>query len=261
MSSISGVSASYSALSVGYQQMSSGKRINRAADDAAGLAIAQKLDTQASGYGAGYNNMASAKDALNIADGALGSVQDYLQRIRELAVSASNTATVTDDDRRAMQDEVSQLLKGIEDVSKNTSYNTKPLLDGSQTEFHLATDANGKDMSFTTSDTALSALGIEGFDLTGKFNINDIDNAIAKISKARGTGGAQYNAFEYAMNYNSGASYNTTAAKSRIEDLDYPQAVSEKKKQEALLQYSLMMQKKKQEHEQSGINVLLKGIG
>lgn len=257
MSSISGIS---NAVSSSYEGLASGKRINHAADDAAGLAIAEKENIQVSGYEAGANNMASAKDALNVADGALSSINDYLQRIRELALSASNTATVTDSDRNAMQKEVSQLLQGIEDVAKNTSYNTKPLLDGSQTEFGLVTDANGSSMSFNTANATLSALGMDGFDLTGKFSISTIDNAISKVSEARSAGGAKTNAFEYAMNYNSAAKYYATASKSRIEDLDYPQAISEQKKNEALLQYSLLMQRKKQEQEAGNINALFKGL-
>lgn len=96
MSSISGIS---NAVGRGYESLSSGKRINKSADDAAGLAIAEKQEAQIKGYEKGTNNMASAKDALNIADQALDSINDYLQRIRELSVSAANTATVSDSDR------------------------------------------------------------------------------------------------------------------------------------------------------------------
>lgn len=253
MSSISGITG---ALSSTYESLAGGKQINSAADDVAGLAIAEKENMQISGYKAGSNNAASAKDALNIADGALGSINDYLQRIRELAVSASNTATVSKSDRAAMQKEVEQLLQGIGDVAKNTNYNTKPLLDGSETEFNLATDGNGNGMTVNTADATLEALGIKDFDLTKKFSIKDIDNAISKVSDARGTMGAQSNRLEYAMNYNSSAIYNATSAKSRIEDLDYPQAVTEQKKEEALLQYSILMQKKKMEDETKHINKL-----
>ncbi len=254
MSSISNIT---NALTNSYESLSSGYRINSAADDAAGLAIAEKQNVQITGYEVGANNMASAKDALNITDGALGSINDYLQRIRELAVTASNTMTVTDDDRASMQVEVDQLLKGISDVAKNTNYNTKSLLDGSETEFKVATDANGNSKSVTTSDATLEALGIKDFDLTGKFSIKAIDNAIAKVNDARSSAGAQSNALDYAMNYNSSARLNAFSAKSRIEDLDYPEAVTEQKKQEALLQYSLIMQKKKMEEETNSVNKML----
>lgn len=251
MSSISGISGN---LYNSYLSLSSGKRINKAADDAAGLMIAEKEKSQASGYRAGSRNMNSAKSALNIADGALGSINDYLQRIRELAVSASNTATVTDKDRKAMQSEVSQLLQGIGDVAKNTNYNTLPLLDGSRKDFDIATDANGNSMTVNTADATLDALGLKGFDLTKKFSIKTIDKAIDMVNDSRSGIGAQTNALEYGLNYNSLAFFNTTSGVSQIEDLDYPQAVTEKKKEEGLLQYSIFMQKKKAEQETNNMN-------
>ena len=251
MSSISGISGS---LANSYLSLSSGKRINKAADDAAGLAIAEKQKSQVAGYKAGTNNMVSAKSALNIADGALGSINDYLQRIRELAVSASNTATVTNRDRAAMQSEVSQLLQGIGDVAKNANYNTLPLLDGSKKDFEIATDANGSSRTVNMADATLEALGIKGFDLTKNFSIKTIDKAISMVNDSRSGIGAQTNALEYALNYNSSASYFATSAQSKIEELDYPQAIEEKKKQEALMQYSFFMQKKKSEEEKNSVN-------
>ncbi len=253
MSAISQVSG---ALSNDYTSLASGRRINSAADDAAGLAIAQQENLQANGYDVGADNMASARDALNIADGALGSVTDYLQRIRELALHASNTMTVSDDDRAAMQKEVDGLLQGIEDVANYTSFNTHNLLDGSKDKFELATDSNGNSMSFTTGNATLQALGMEGFDLTGDFDISVIDEALSKVSEARSSAGAQTNALEYGMRYNSMASYTATSAQSRIEDLDYAAAISEKKKNDLLLEYSLYMQKEKQEQEKNKLSVL-----
>lgn len=251
MSSVSGISGS---LANSYLSLSSGKRINRAADDAAGLAIAEKQKSQVSGYKAGARNMAYAKSAMNIADGALGSINDYLQRIRELAVSASDTATVTNRDRSAMQAEVSQLLQGIGDVAKNANYNTIPLLDGSSKEWNIATDSDGNGTKVNMADATLEALGIKGFDLTKGFSIKTIDKAISMVNDSRSGIGAKSNALEYGINYNSAASFYATAGQSKIEDLDYPQAVTEKKKQEALLQYSIFMQKKKDEQEKNNVN-------
>lgn len=251
MSSISGISNS---ISRSYERvsesLSSGKRINKSADDAAGLAIAEKQDAQIKGYEKGTNNMASAKDAINIADQALGSITDYLQRIRELSVSAANTATVTDSDRQAMQDEVNQLIDGIKDVAKTTNYNTIPLLDGSKSNFRLATDGNGNSTSIDMANATLEALGIKDFDLTKDFSIDTIDDAISKVNSARSRMGAQSNGLDYAMNYTKGAAFYTTQSKSRIEDLDFPKAISEQKKNQTLLQYSLLMQKKKIENEE-----------
>ncbi len=254
MSTVTGIN---NALASSYESLSSGLRINSAADDAAGLSIVEKENAQVTGLNVGANNMASAKDALNIADGALESVNDYLQRIRELAVGASNTATISDSDRVAMQAEVSQLLQGIEDVAKNTNYNTNPLLDGSKESFGIATDANGNQMEIKTANSTLAALGIEGFDLTKDFDISVIDSAISKVSEARSSMGAQSNALDYAMRYNASAAEYIESAKSRVEGLDFYEAISEQKKEEALMQYSLLMQKKKMEAEQNNAKKML----
>ena len=134
------------------------------------------------------------------------------------------------------------------------NFNIYPLLDRRTTEYGIAIDANGNSMTISTTDATLDALGIKDFDLTKNFSIDTIDDAISKVSSARSGMGAKSNALEHALGYNSSAAYNATAAKSRIEDLDYPQAVTEQKKEEALLQYSLLMQKKRAEQEQKSVN-------
>ncbi len=253
MSNISGISnASYS----DYGSFASGKKINSAADGAAELSIIEKQDTQTRGLNAGANNIQSAKDMLNVSDAALGSISDYLQRIRELAVQASNTATVSDSDRSNMQMEVEQLKQGISDVANYTSFNTKPLLDGSNPAFNIATDSNGNSMTVNGANATLDALGIADFDLTGDFNIDDIDKAIDNVSSQRSDAGAKSNALEYAYNYNTSAALYSTGAKSRLEDLDLAEAISEKKKQETLQEYAFFAQKKKAEEEKQKINVL-----
>lgn len=245
MSSISSIGNSFSS---SYQSLSSGKRINSAADDAAGLAIVQKQEAQINGYDAGTNNMKSAQSLLNVSDSALGSITDYLQQIRELAVSASN-GILGDDDRSSIQMQIDQLKQGINDVANNTTYNSKNILNGSNSEFDIATDGNGSSTTISASNALLSSLGIADFDVTKNFDIQSIDDALNKVSRDRSTAGAQSNALEHAINYNSQASYNTASAQSRIEDLDYPKAVSEQKKEELLNTYSVMMQKKQQENE------------
>ena len=253
MCSISGINnVSYT----DYGSFASGKQINSAADGAAELSIIEKEDTQTRGLNAGANNIQSAKDMLNVSDAALGSITDYLQRIRELAVQASNTATMSDSDRASMQMEVDQLKQGITDIAKNTTFNTKPLLDGSNPVFNIATDSNGNSMTVNSGNATLDALGITDFDLTKDFSIDDIDKAIDNISSQRSSAGAKSNALEYAYNYNTGAALNSTAAKSRLEDLDFAEAISEKKKQETLQEYVLFAQKKKAEEEKQKINVL-----
>lgn len=252
MSGISGV-GSYNYTS--YGNFASGKKINSAADGAAELSIIEREDRQIGGLDAGAGNMQSAKEALNISDGALGQVTDYLQRMRELAVQAKN-GIYSDSDKRMIQDEIDQLKQGISDIAGQTDYNTKKLLDGTNSEFEMAVDADGNTKSFTTANATLQALGIEDFDVTKDFNLQTIDDALDKVTSARGSMGAQSNAFDYALSYNANASYNLTGAKSRIEDLDFPQAVSDQKKQQTLQAYALMMQKKRQEQEAKKVNNL-----
>jgi len=230
-----------------YRQLASGKRINSAADDAAGLSIAEKLLTQKNGYNVGRRNAATSKDMVNVAEGGLSTITDSLQRIRELGVQASNTAIYGDSERNAMQQEIDQLKGSISDAAKNTRFNTMNLLDGSMGSSHVASSPDGSGMDINMPDATLEALGIADFDVTGDFDLSVIDDALDKVSSARGDMGATYNRLDHTMNFNSYASINTTASRSRIEDLDIGKAVSDMKKNSLLQEYRLMMQKKQEE--------------
>jgi len=249
MSGISPISSySYSSYT-DYGKFASGKKIVSASDGAAELSIIQKMDAQSKGLDAGSKNIATTKDMLNVADGAAAGITDYLQRMRELAVQASNTAVVSDSDRANIQMEIDQLKQGISDIAKQTTFNTKPLLDGSNTEFNVATDSNGNSMSVQMPNTMLQELGIEDFDVTGDFNISDIDKALEKVTVGRSQMGAKSNALEYAYNYSTNARLNTIGSKSRLEDLDIPQAISDMKKKQLMQEYSMHMQRKHMEDE------------
>lgn len=254
MSNISSINTSSSYAD--YGKFASGKKIQAAADGAAELSVIQKEDAQVRGYKAGENNIASAKDMLNVAEGAMAGITDYLQRIRELGIQASNTAVVSDSDRADIQKEVEQLKQGISDIANQTTFNTKKLLDGSYDKFQIATDANGNTMAVETTNATLQMLGIADFDVTKDFNLQDIDDAIAMVSASRSSMGAQSNALDYAYNYSTNARLNVTAGKSRLEDLDFPEAISEQKKKETLEEYALFMQKKRQENEINRMNSL-----
>lgn len=227
-----------------YQQLASGKRINSAADDVAGLAIAEKLETSRNGYDVGRNNAATSQNMINVAEGALSSITDSLQRIRELSVQASNSAIYGDSELNAIQGEIEQLKQGISDVAKNTTFNTMNLLDGSMTGSNIATNPNGSGMKVDMPNATLEALGIKDFGVTGDFDISVIDKALEKVTTQRSELGATTNRLDSAMNFNSYASYNLTSSKSNIEDLDIAKAVSEKEKSRILEQYKLMLMKK-----------------
>lgn len=231
-----------------YGQVASGKRINSAADDAAGLTIAKKLETQANGLSVGAQNAEAGKNALNIADSAMEGITDYLQRIKELSVKASNGLNAAAD-LSAMQKEIDRNLQGIQDIAKGTEYNTMKLLDGSKADMELATNPDGSGMKIQMANSTLEALGIDGYNVTGKFDMSRIDDALKQVSESRSSIGAGVNGLEYASSYGQNASVQQTAAQSRLEDLDMPKAISDRKKNEVLGDYKNVLLQKKMEEE------------
>ncbi|MCM1063049.1 MAG: flagellin [Eubacterium sp.] len=226
-----------------YSQLSSGKRINSAADDAAGLAIGQKLKRQETGLSVGAQNAQDGMGALNVADGAMDGMMDHLQRIRELGLRSLN-GTYSDSDREYFQQEIDQLKDGIQQIAKNTSFNEQRLLDGSMADLHLATNPDGGGMEIGMENATLEALGIADLDVTsGNFDLSAVDAAISKLSGQRSNVGAYTNRLEHTYNYNTSAHLEQLSSRSRIEDLDMPMAISEKKKQDLLNQYKNLMLK------------------
>lgn len=227
-----------------YRQLSTGKKINSAADNAAGLAIAEKLLRQKNGYDVGTRNAGTASDMLKVSDGALSSITDSLQRIHELGLQASNTAIYGDDELSSIQQEIDQLKDQISSVASNTQFNGKNLLDGSAGGLHVASGPDGSGSTLNMPNSALEALGIADFDVTKDFDLSAIENAINKVSDSRSSLGAQSNALDHVMNFNQYASQQAAASNSRIEDLDYGSAVSDLKKQQILDAYRLNMQRR-----------------
>ncbi len=243
MSAISGIQSN-----TDYAKIASGKKINSAADGASELAIATKLETQSQAQDVGAANAKDGQSVLNIADGALSGVQDYLQRIREISVKALN-GTNSASDLGAMQKEVDSLLQGIQSTAKGTEYNTMKLLDGSMADMDIATNPDGSGMKIGLANSTLEALGIDGYNVTGSFDLGSIDNALEMVSESRSKIGASTNALEYAYQYNKDASLQQTSAQSRLEDLDVPEAVSDMKKNDLLEQYKNAMLKKQMDEE------------
>lgn len=249
MNGISGTSTNY------YSQIASGKRLLSAADGASELAITQKENAQIRGYDAGTRNAEDGLSALKVADGAVGGIADSLQRMRELALQASNTAVVSDDERQMMQQEIDQLKQGIAEIAGNTEFNTKKLLDGTNQDMYIASGANGEGHVIDTGNATLQALGIADFDLTGDFDIQTIDDALAQVSKTRSSIGAQSNALDATMAYNRTASYNLTNAVSRMEDTDIAKAATELQKKRTLETARFMMQNKQREQQEQKLRI------
>lgn len=242
---------------VDYSNVANGKKINSAADDAAGLAIAEKLKSQTNGYDTSADNASAAKDMLNTADGGLDLINDALQRMRELSIQASNTAIYSSSDIANIQKEIEQLKGTIQDAAKGTQFNTMSLLDGSKASWDIASNPDGSGMNIQMVNSTLESLGIADYDVTGNFDISVLDAAISKITSARSDIGATSNALDAGISNNSYASYNLTSAQSRIEDADMAKSISEMKKEKLLQEYQLYFSKKKMEDEKASNNRLL----
>ncbi len=229
-----------------YGKIASGKAIQSAVDGAAELGIIQKQQMQVNTYDTGADNIKAASGLANITDSALSGISDYLGRIHELSIRSMN-GTMSDSDKAGIQAEIDQMLQGIEQFAGTAMYNETYLLNGTSGDINVASGSGN--MSVSTGNMTLKALGLDGYNIMGDFNLEDVENAMDKVSKLRSKVGAQTNALEYAYNYTTSASLNTTASQSRLEDLDYPKAISEQKKKEVLQEYALTMQKKFMENE------------
>lgn len=234
-----------------YTHLASGKRINTAKDDAAGLAIANRMKTQETGYKAGAENAGMAMGASNVAEGALGGMSDYLQRIRELAVKSMNGIN-SDADKQTYQKEIDQLKQGIEGLARDTSFNEQTLLDGSMADMEIATSPGGAGMHIQMENSTLKALGIADLDVTSKnFSLDAIDRAMDMVTERRSGLGATTNALQRTMNFNNSASISQLSARSRLEDLDYPKAIAKKKQDEVFGQYRMAMLRRQMDQKKS----------
>lgn len=227
-----------------YGKIASGKRIQSAADDAAGLSIVNRLQQQSNGLEVGASNVKDGIGVANIKDGALGTMTDSLQRVRELSIRSMN-GLYSDSDRRMMQNEVDQLLEGIGHTAVATQYNQMRLLDGSMADMHVASNPDGTGMKLQMENVTLKSLGLSNYSIMGDIDLSAIDAAIEKISASRSRTGAMTNSLEHAYNYNKRASQELIGSQSRIEDLDIPKAVSEKQRKKLLEDYQMGMMRKK----------------
>lgn len=243
-----------------YGQLASGNRIQSAANDPSGLAISEKMNAQSTGLNVGSDNMASASNLLNVADGALGSITDSLQRIRELSLQAMNSITVTDTDRANIQKEIDQLKQDISDTANYTTYNTKNLLNGSLGTLQVASDSNGNGQSVNVGSATLDALGLTDYDVTKNFNLDTIDRALNAVTTNRSAIGAQTNRMSSAINYNNYAAQNVTSSMSRIRDLNMPKAISNMRKQQTLQQYAMAMQQRRMTDQRNASNRLFQSL-
>ncbi|NME95929.1 flagellin [Clostridium cochlearium] len=209
------------------EKLSSGLRINRAGDDAAGLAISEKMRGQIRGLNQASRNAQDGISLIQTAEGALQETHSILQRMRELAVQSANDTNVSVD-RDNLQKEVSELQSEINRIASQTEFNTKKLLDGSAKSMVFQIGANsGQVMKLTIGAMDTSALGVKDInigsaksagEITGM--IDTINSAINTVSAERAKLGANQNRLEHTIANLDNSSENLQAAESRIRDVD-----------------------------------------
>lgn len=213
------------------EKLSSGLRINRAADDAAGLAISEKMRSQVRGLDMAERNSLDAISLIQTAEGALASTHDILQRMRELSVQASN-GTLEQEDQQAIQDEIDALVEEIDRIANETEFNEKKLLDGSLPAggmaFQIGANANQM-LNLEINGMTANDLGVDSLNmLTGASTaISTIDAAISKVSEQRSKLGAVQNRLEHTITNLQTANENLTAAESRVRDLDMAEEMTQ----------------------------------
>jgi len=211
-------------LSKSTEKLSSGYRINRAGDDAAGLSISEKMRGQIRGLEQASTNAQDGISLIQTAEGALNETHSMLQRMRQLAVQASNDTNVQDD-RDALQREVNELLSEITRVANDTEFNSMKLLDGSFSgkKFHIGANS-GQSISVTIAAMTATALSINAVALSDQSKadsaIKTINDALKTVSEERSKLGAKQNRLEHTIANADNTAENLQAAESRIRDVD-----------------------------------------
>lgn len=278
------------------EKLSSGLRINRAGDDAAGLAISEKMRAQINGLDQASRNAQDGISMIQTAEGALDETHSILQRMRELAVQSSND-TNTNEDRAELQKEMNQLIDEIDRISENTEFNTKNLLgertadgtdftgDPQEFTFHIGANT-GQDITLSINSMNAASLGhdIEGDDealvseLAVDFDTIDLDDldeddgiltqagadaaittinsAIELVSAERSNLGAVQNRLEHTISNLDNASENLSAAESRIRDVDMAAEMMEMTRANILSQASQSMLAQANQQPQSVLQLL-----
>ena len=206
------------------EKLSSGLRINRAGDDAAGLAISEKMRGQIRGLDQASRNAQDGISLIQTAEGALNETQSILQRMRELAVQSANDTNILSD-RNQIQKEIAALTAEVDRIANNTEFNEQKLLNGSLTGKRVHIGANiGQGITVSVSSMNATSLKINGLSVStqAKANtaISTINAAIDKVSGQRADLGALQNRLEHTIANLDNTSENLTSAESRIRDVD-----------------------------------------
>lgn len=241
------LSTTQTAMAKSMAQLSSGSRITKSADDAAGLAISENLKSQIRSYSQASRNANDGISIVQVAEGGLSETSNILTRMRELGIQAASD-TVGERERGFLNKEITQLKEEVERIAKTTRFGSSNLLDGSGAKFDIQVGINNDDfedrISFDPSElnSTASNLGVDGLDYSTKEGAQEalavVDKALTDVAGYRATLGALQNRF-MSTTENLGVQHeNLSAANSRIRDTDIAQATSEQTRNNILLNAS-----------------------
>lgn len=251
------------------EKLSSGMRINRAGDDAAGLSISEKMRAQINGLDQASRNSQDGISLIQTAEGALDETHSILQRMRELAVQGGNEGTLQAEDLTAIKDEVSELQKELDGIAERTEFNGKKLLDGNFSsdlqigankgqQLEITIDSGEDAEGFGSAHLGVAAADLEwdGAKASTDANLEAIDAAIGKVSSARSYLGANQNRLDHTIANLDNASQNLSSAESRIRDVDMAKEMMEMTKNNILSQASQSMLAQANQTPQSVLQLL-----
>jgi len=274
MSALNSYTKNYKTLNSSLEKISSGSRINSAADDASGLMISEKMRAQIVSYEQAYKNGEDAISFIETAEGALQQTTNALQKMRELVVQAQNSGTLTEEDKQSISLELEQLQEEINRISSSTTFNGKTMLDGTfgagtEASFKIGVSSSSYD-SITVQIDDMSATGLSQ-DKLNNFSIaidteedltktlENIDYALDTVLKQRAVLGATENRIEYALENIDTTTLNLTKAESRIRDVDVAEEITRYQNEALKVQASMMMMAQANQ-QPSIVLTLLKGI-
>jgi len=224
------------------EKLSSGYRINRAGDDAAGLSISEKMRGQVRGLNRATDNAEDGISLIQTAEGAMDQQHAILQRARELAVQAANDTNVSAD-RTAIKEELTALKKEFDRITTQTEFNTQKLCDGSFTGKNLQVGANsGQSIAIDISTTEMTDISTQVSTYSAATAaIKSIDDNITDLSTTRSKLGAIQNRLEYTVKNSDNTAENLQAAESRIRDVDMAEEMTKFSKENILQQAATSM--------------------
>ena len=226
------------------EKLSSGYAVNRAADDAAGLSISEKMRNQIRGINQAVKNAEDGVSLIQTAEGNMNEIHNVLQRMGELATKAANDVNATED-RTAIKNEIDELVSEISSIAGKAAFNGTKLLDGNFSKQLQVGAVAGENMKISIGGMGATALGVNSLSVADHDNastsMSAITNAIKSVSSARSLLGAKQNRLEYTISNLENYSENLTAAESQIRDTDMASEMTKYTKNNILQQAAQSM--------------------